>query len=93
MKDSLRSTDKAGHVTRPVLLGEPVRAVAAVTRGSGPPALVAAPPGRLVWVDPGSGAFTPLARGEYRGLAPLGSGDVLLVLGEEATISAYRLSD
>jgi len=80
---------ETGELLRSELIGEPVRAVAAVKTSEGKAALVAALPGRLVRFDPGSGKQSVIAVGEYTKLAAAEGGSVLLAVGARATIEAF----
>jgi hypothetical protein len=83
--------DEAGQLVRRELVGEPVRAVAAVRRPDGQVLLAAALPGRIVGFDPTFARSSVLAVGEYTRLALASQEGVLLAFGEQARIDAFEV--
>lgn len=83
--------DDAGALTHSVLLGTPVRAVAAVPLNAGGHTVVAALPGRLLDLGKDLTGRDVVAVGEYHRLAAPGRPGVLLAFGNGAVIDAFTL--
>lgn len=81
--------DEAGNLRQSVLMGEPVRAVAAVPVAGGTPRVVAALPQRLVRFAADLTNPTIVAPGEYRWLAAPGQEGLLWAFGDGAVIDAF----
>jgi hypothetical protein len=83
---------ETGKLIESVLVGEQVRAIAAISSDDGGKTIVAALPGRLVRFSPDLTEWATIAAAEYHRLAVLDRDDLLLAFGDGAIIDAFRLS-
>jgi len=81
-----------GKLIKSALVGEHVRAVAAMSSDDGRKTVVAALPGRLARFSPDLTEWVTIAVGEYHRLATLDRDNLLLAFGDGAVIDAFRLS-